>query len=196
MKSDNAVRHLVNVTYSNKTLVMWTETTLWWIQWWDEFPNVNEMKWNESGFRPPLCTYRLNWARRTFWGWWDDWDDTVLQTQDSKFEPWRPEAEHATSRSRRLPTILTRGWGRNNFVSFKPPRPGTEPRTLAWKAAVLTTTLGPPYEMYEIITFDPTSSRRQLVAFQNKMDTFSIIMHQHTHSTKQMWGVVYVLKFT
>ena len=104
------------------------------------------MKWNESGFRPLLCTYRLNWARRTSWGWWDDWDDTVLQTQDSKFEPWRSEAEHATSRSRRLPTILTftRGWGRNNFVSFKPPRPGTEPRTLAWKAAVLTTTLGPP----------------------------------------------------
>ena len=106
----------------------------------------SKMKWNESGFRPPLCTYRLNWARRTSWGWWDDWDDTVLQTQDSKFEPWRSEAEHATSRSRRLPTILTftRGWGRNIFVSFKPPRPGTEPRTLAWKAAVLTTTLGPP----------------------------------------------------
>ena len=105
-----------------------------------------EIKWNESGFRPPLCTYRLNWARRTSWGWWDDWDDTVLQTQDSKFAPWRSEAEHATSRSRRLPTILTftRGWGRNIFVSFKPPRPGTEPRTLAWKAAVLTTTLGPP----------------------------------------------------
>ena len=104
------------------------------------------MKWNESGFRPPLCTYSLNWARRTSWGWWDDWDDTVLQTQDSKFEPWRSKAEHATSRSRRLPTILTftRGWGRNIFVSFKPPRPGTEPGTLAWKAAVLTTTLGPP----------------------------------------------------
>ena len=104
-----------------------------------------KMKWNESGFRPPLCTYRLNWARRTSWGWWDGWDDTVLQTQDSKFEPWRSEAEHATSRSQRLPTILrfTRGWGRNIFVSFKPPRPGTEPRTLAWKAAVLTTTLRP-----------------------------------------------------
>ena len=103
-------------------------------------------KWNESGFRPPLCTYRLNWARRTSWGWWDEWDDTVLQTQDSKFAPWRCEAGHATSRSRRLPTILsfTRGWGRNIFVSFKPPRPGTEPRTLAWKAAVLTTTLAPP----------------------------------------------------
>ena len=117
-------------------------------------PTFLQMKWNESGFRPPLCTYRLNWARRTSWEWWDDWDDTVLQTQDSKFEPWRSEAEHATSRSRRLPTILTftRGWGRNNFVSFKPPRPGTEPRTLAWKAAVLTTTLGPPPNF--LTTFD------------------------------------------
>ena len=78
-------------------------------------------KWNESGFRPPLCTYRLNWARRTSWGWWDDWDDTVLQTQDSKFKPWRSETEHATSRSRRLPTILTftRGWGRNIFCFFQ-----------------------------------------------------------------------------
>ena len=104
------------------------------------------MKWNESGFRPPLCIYRLIWARRTSWGWWDDWDDTALQTQDSKFEPWRSEAEHATSWSRRLPTILTftHGLERNIFVSFKPPSPGIEPRTLAWKAAVLTTTLGPP----------------------------------------------------
>ena len=32
---------------------------------------------------------------------------TVLQTQDSKFESWRSEVEHATSRSRRLPTILS-----------------------------------------------------------------------------------------
>ena len=106
-----------------------------------------QVKWNESGFRPPLCKYRLNWAKRTSWGWWDDWDDTVLQTQVSKFEHWRSEAEHATSRSRRLPEILTltRGWGRKLFVSFKPPRPGTEPR----KAAVLTTTLGPPpYRWY------------------------------------------------
>ena len=70
---------------------------------------------------PTLCTYRLNWARRTSWRWWDDWDDTVLQTQDSKFEPWWSEAEHATSRSRRLPTILTvtRGWGRNIFSFFQ-----------------------------------------------------------------------------
>ena len=35
--------------------------------------------------------------------------------------------------------------GKKHFLfSYKPPRPGTEPRTLAWKAAVLTTTLGPP----------------------------------------------------
>ena len=85
------------------------------------FATFPDDKWNESGFRPPLCTYRLNWARRTSWGWWDDWDDTVLQTQDSKFVPWRSEAEHATSRSRRLPTILTftRGWGRNIFCFFE-----------------------------------------------------------------------------
>ena len=49
---------------------------------------VNE-KWNESGFRPLLCTYRLNWARRTSWGWWDEWDDTSLQTWDLKFKPRR-----------------------------------------------------------------------------------------------------------
>ena len=112
---------------------------------WVNVNHINEGQFclKPDGFRPPLCTYRLNWARRTSWGWWDGWDDTVLQTQDSKFEPWRSEAEHATSRSRRLPTILTftRGWGRNIFVSFKPPEPGTESRTLAWKAAVLSTTL-------------------------------------------------------
>ena len=82
-------------------------------------------KWNESGFRPPLCTYRLNWAKRTSWGWWDD---TVLQTYDSKFEPWRSEAEHATSRSRRLPTILTltRGWGKKQFCFFQTAETGNQ----------------------------------------------------------------------
>ena len=75
-------------------------------------------KWNESGFMPLLCTYRLKWARRTSWGWWDD---TALQEQDSKFKPWRSEAEHATSRSRRLPTILsfTSGCGRNISCFFQ-----------------------------------------------------------------------------
>ena len=35
--------------------------------------------------------------------------------------------------------------GKKHFLFLsRPPGPGTEPRTLAWKAAVLTTTLGPP----------------------------------------------------
>ena len=106
--------------HSGLLICIWIQMTSFSFQcfeWWCPL----EIKWNESGFRPPLCTYRLNWARRTSWGWWDDWDDTVLQTQDSKFEPWRSEAEHATSRSRRLPTILTftRGWGRNTFCFFQ-----------------------------------------------------------------------------
>ena len=81
----------------------------------------NVLCMRENIFWPPLCTYRLNWARITSSGWWDDWDDTALQSQDSKFEPWWSEAEHATSRSRRLPTILTltRGWGRNIFCFFQ-----------------------------------------------------------------------------
>ena len=94
----------------------------------------------ESGFRPPFCTYRLNWARRTSWGWWGDWDDPVLQTQDSKFELRYlsvTEAPHNTD-------FHTWMGKKHFFVSFKPPRSGTDPRTLAWKAAVLTTTLGPP----------------------------------------------------
>ena len=72
------------------------------------------------------------------------WLATALQTQDSKLKPWRSEAEHASSRSRRLSMILsfTSGWGRNMFVFLKPQRPGNETWTLAWKAPVLTTTLG------------------------------------------------------
>ena len=91
-----------------------------------------------------LCTYRLNWARRTSRGWSDEWDYTALQKQDSKFKPSRSEAEHATSQSQRLPTILsfTSGWGRNILLFFfKPPRPGNVPWTLAWKVAVRATTL-------------------------------------------------------
>ena len=104
------------------------------------------MKRNKSGFRPPLCTYRLNWAKWTSWGWWDEWDDTVLQTQDSKFEPrgLRPSTlplGHGGSPQYWLPHV---DGEETFFVSFKLPRPGTKPRTLAWKAAVLATTLGPP----------------------------------------------------
>ena len=77
-------------------------------------------KWNEWGFRLPLCTcYRLNCARTTSRGWWHEWDDTALQTQDLKFEPWRCEAEHPSSRPWRFPTILNHyEWaGKKHFVS-------------------------------------------------------------------------------
>ena len=112
--------HFYNIFASVFTFIMALDNSMKW-------------KWNESGFRPPLCTYRLNWARRTSWGWWDDWDDTVLQTQDSKFEPWRSEVENATSRSRRLPTILTftRGWGRN--ILFLSNRRDREPNPGLWR---------------------------------------------------------------
>ena len=48
---------------------------------------------NELGFRPPLCTYRLKWAREPPED--GEMNDTALQTQDLKFELWRSEAEHA-----------------------------------------------------------------------------------------------------
>ena len=109
------------------------------------------MKCNKSGFRPLVCTYRLNWAGRISWGLWDEWNDTAIQTQDSKFKPWRSEAEHPTSRSRRLPTILSflREDGEETFS--KPPRPRNEPRTLAWVAAVLTTTQGPVQSPFKLL---------------------------------------------
>ena len=68
---------------------------------------ATEIKWkgNEWGFRPHLCTCRLNCARRTSWGWWNEWVDTALQKQDLKFEPWQSEVELATPRSRRFPTL-------------------------------------------------------------------------------------------
>ena len=46
------------------------------------------LKWNEWGFRSLLCTYRLNWARRTSWGLWDELNDPALHTHDSTFEPF------------------------------------------------------------------------------------------------------------
>ena len=40
---------------------------------------------NEWSFRPYLGTYRLNWARRTSLGWWDEWDDTALPDQKGNY---------------------------------------------------------------------------------------------------------------
>ena len=106
-------------------------------------------KMKRMGFRPPLCTYTLNWARRTSWRWWDEWNDTALQTQDSKFEPWRSEAEHATSRSRRFSTILNHyewaGRGRNIFSLKLGGQSGVCNRYFRMsKQAALTTAPWPP----------------------------------------------------
>ena len=60
-----------------RLITLW-ETSLKSVKW-HKRSKQNEMKWNESGFRPPLCTYRLNWARRTSWGWWDEWPDTGFE---------------------------------------------------------------------------------------------------------------------
>ena len=69
---------------------------------------TNKMKWN--GFFYTIRTSR---------GWWDQWDDTALETQDSKFEHWRSEVEHATSRSRRFATILNHEWAGKKHFSLK-----------------------------------------------------------------------------
>ena len=71
--------------------------------------NTGEMK--RMGVWPPLCTYRLNWVRRTSWGWRDD---TALHTQDSKFEPWRSEVELVT-----YIIEFLRVSGEETFFSFK-----------------------------------------------------------------------------
>ena len=119
-----------------------------------------------------LCTYRLNWARRTSWGWWDD---TVLQTQDSKFEPCglRPSTlphGHAGSPQYWLSHV---DGEETFFVSFKPTSPETEPRALAWKAAVLTTTLGPlPLMLFAMILSECQSST-------DKIDGWSIQLVIH-----------------
>ena len=68
------------------------------------------------------CIY-LNLVRRTC-GWCDEWDDTALRTQDSKFEPWWSFPKHGTctSRSGMLSTILNLyEWARKTYlVSLKP----------------------------------------------------------------------------
>ena len=106
-------------------------------------------KLNEWGFMPPLCTYRQTWAMRTSWVWWYERDDTALQTHDSKFKPWRSESKHATSWSRRFPTILNpyEWMGKKHFFFFKlEAHSGVRTRDLLllFKQAVLTTTPGPP----------------------------------------------------
>ena len=62
-------------------------------------------------------------------------DDIVIQTQESKFNPWLSEAEPATSRSLRFSKImnnLRREW-EETFCFFENRMPGRggDPRALA-----------------------------------------------------------------
>ena len=103
------------------------------------FSNGRAGKWNKwGGFRSHLCIYRLNWTMRIPWGWWDEWGDTALQIQDSKFKPWRSEVEHA------FPTILNLyEWAeKKHFVSLKIVRHRGGRARLSQQAA-LTTAPGP-----------------------------------------------------
>ena len=87
---------------------------------------------------PLLCPYRLNWASRTSWGWWDEWDDTALQhrIRNSNPDSLRPST---------LP--LSRG-GYPQYWFLRVDEKETflflSNRRDRWKAALLTTTLGPP----------------------------------------------------
>ena len=79
------------------------------------------------------------------------------------------------------------------FVSFKPPRPGTEPRTLAWKAAVLTTTLGPPPSEHE------SGNKMYLLTFSLQqclliwLFIFAVISWLNFRSSRRFWTLLLVL---
>ena len=101
------------------------------------------------GQSPLLCTY-TGWIvprELTSWGWWDEWDMTLTprhRMRNSNPGGVRPSTLPLGRGGSPQFWLLRVNGEKNIFVSYKPPRPGNETRTLAWKAAVLTTTLGPP----------------------------------------------------
>ena len=98
-------------------------------------------KWNESGFRP-TCAH-IGWTGS---GEHPEDDEMNEMTLSSRHRIRNSGPEHAISRSRKLPTIrVLHVDGEETFLFISNRRePGSEPRTLAWKTAMLTTTLGPP----------------------------------------------------
>ena len=114
---DSAIR-VRNIIYRNtERTVHWSWTSLFWTAGW-------KRKWNEWCFRK--CG--LNWARNTSWGWWDEWDDTALQTQNSSPGGLKPSTlplGHGGSPIYRIFTI-DRGrnilflWNLNVTAGFEP----------------------------------------------------------------------------
>ena len=137
------------------------------------------------GFMPPLCTYRIHWARRTSWWWWDEWDDTSLQTKDSKFDPWWSEV---ISRSWRLLTILNlHEWaGQEHYVCvFETWRPewGSNPRSPTFQAGRFThCTRAPALEIWR-------GKRKKIVIYQYWLTKKQLKDHVSTESYKneQWW---------
>ena len=122
------------------------------------------------------------WARGTSWGWWDEWDDSALQTQHLKFEPWRSEAEHVTSRSQRLPTILNLyEWAeKKHFVSLKLGcQSGVRTRDLRLsKQAALTTATGPPPSLDEEYVCLWFVNVKHVKIKTCKYDTYNVIVSE------------------
>ena len=112
------------------------------------------MVWNEiNEILDTFVHYRLNWARITSWGRKNELDDIALQIEDSKFKPWRSEAELAISQSHMLSTIFNLyGWaGKKHFVSLKLEcESGVRTRNLRFsKQTSLIHAAGPPH-LYKI----------------------------------------------
>ena len=69
------------------------------------------------------------------------------------------------------------------FVSFKPPRPGKDPQTLAWKVAVLTTTLGPP----PFPGNEPVKKPRKPESVRLHVTSVASLYHVHMLTRSHYW---------
>ena len=78
---------------------------------------------------------------------WDEWDNTALQTQNAKFEPWWFEAEHATSVVTEAPHNIESLCvsGEKTFCFFETwmSERGSNPRFPTFQAAAWTCTRTP-----------------------------------------------------
>ena len=109
----------------------------------------DKMKWNEWGFRPHLCTYRLHWAKRTSWWWWDEWDDTAFQPHESKFKPWRSDRwplPLGQGGSTQYWIFTSEGGGIICFFEAWRPERETNPRSPTFQAALTTVPCRSPLE--------------------------------------------------
>ena len=114
----------------------------------------------------------IRWFRRTSWGWWCiRWrclPDTGL---------WRSEAEHDTSRSRKVPTILNRNeWeGKKLFLSLNV-RVGTNQRLPLYRQAALITK---PCVSGVFLGFLAAGKDAQNIIGYDKADSTDVVSPKH-----------------